>query len=153
MTYNSLVTNGVLPPLLMSIFGIWTVKNVRHVGATRRTSESTITRTTAVGRSNALRSKDQQLIRMLLVDILTFVIFKSPVTIMFIYQEATKYQYKSVEQQIAEQMILQITYFVFFIENSLSCYTNILVSKTFRSELRRVILNVRHFRLCQWVGF
>ncbi|CAF2958510.1 unnamed protein product [Rotaria sp. Silwood2] len=144
MTYNSLVINGALPPLLMIIFGFWTVKNIRQVHRRRNHSNSTNTGTTTIGRPYALQSKDQQIIRMLLVNIITFVICKCPVTIFYIYQQSTEHENKSAEQQIIEQSILQMTYFVFFIENSIGCYINILVSKTFRIELKRIISNVHH---------
>ncbi|CAF3538772.1 unnamed protein product [Rotaria sp. Silwood1] len=115
MSYNSLVINGALPPLLMTIFAFWTVKNIRQVRHGRHHSNSTYTGTTVIGRSYALQSKDQQMIRMLLVNIIIFIICKCPVTIFYIYQQCTERENKSAEQQIIEQSILQTTYFVFFI--------------------------------------
>ena len=143
MTYLSPVMNGCLPPLLMAIFGFWTVKSVRQVRRIRPHFGATNTVVTTVGRQHTLQSKDQQLVRMLLVDILTFVICKCPVTLFLIYEQITQYVKKSVEQQLIEQSILMLTYFIYFIENSISCYTNILVSKTFRAELKGILLNNR----------
>ena len=141
MTYNALITNGTLPLLLMMLFGLWTVKNVRQVGRPTCPAGKKNTGSTVVGRQHTVQSKDRQLIRMLFMNIILFIICRSPVTIILMYQQITKYENKSADQQIIEQLIIQITYFVFFIENSVGCYTNILVSKTFRTELKRIFSN------------
>lgn len=145
MTYYSLVINGSLPPLLMIIFGLWTVKNIRQVRRAIHHANSMNTRTIIIGRAHVVQSKDRQLIRMLLVDIVSYVICKYPITIFYIYQQITQYQEKTIEQQVIEQSILQLTYFWYFIDNSISCYTNIIISKTFRTELKRILLNIHLF--------
>jgi hypothetical protein len=146
MAYNTLIINGAIPLLLIMIFGFWTLKNVRQVRRPALRSVPTNTGIITIGRPHKLRSKDRQLIQMLLLDIILFVTCRSPVTIIGLYRQITQYENKSAEQEINEQCILQITYFVYFIENSVGCYTNILVSKTFRIELKRILSNAR--RLC-----
>jgi len=143
MTYYALVINGVLPPLLMAIFGFWTVKNVRGVLRTKPHSRAMNAAAIVVGRQYTLQSKDHQLIRMLIVDIVTFVICKCPSSFFLMYQQITQYVEKSAEQQSIEQSILMLTLFCYYIENAISCYTNILVSKTFRTELKGILLNIR----------
>ncbi|CAF1113888.1 unnamed protein product [Adineta ricciae] len=143
ITYYSLLLNGVIPPLLMFIFGCWTVQNIRKVRHATRQSGSTHSAVVVIGRPQIFQSKDQQLIRMLLVEIVTYILCKSPVAIFYIYQEATRYNGKNTEQQLIEQYVSSLTYFVYFIENAVSCYTNILVSKTFRAELKRMLFNAR----------
>jgi hypothetical protein len=145
MTYYSLVINGILPPLSLSIFGFWTIKNIHRVRRATHHSDSMNTRTIVIGRPHVLQSKDQQLIRMLLVDIISYVICKCPITIFYIYQQITQYQEKTAEQQIIEQSILQLMYFGYFIDNSINCYTNILVSKTFRTELKHIFSKIHLF--------
>ncbi|CAF1222515.1 unnamed protein product [Rotaria sordida] len=84
MTYYILVINGILPPLLMAIFGFWTVKNIRQIRrSTHHSGSINIAHTgvTMVGRPHTLQSKDKQLMRILFVDIIIFVICKFPVTI------------------------------------------------------------------------
>jgi hypothetical protein len=143
MTYYALVINGVLPPLLMAIFGFWTVKNVREVLRAKPHSRAMNAAAIVVGRQYTLQSKDHQLIRMLIVDIVTFVICKCPSSFFLMYQQITQYVEKSAEQQSIEQSILMLTLFCYYIENAISCYTNILVSKTFRTELKGILLNIR----------
>ncbi|CAF0853603.1 unnamed protein product [Adineta steineri] len=145
MGYHALIVNGFIPPLLMAIFGLWTVKNVRNVQRRLPITHATNREHVNIGRSYVIQSKDRQLIRMLLVDIIAFIIFKFPVTIILIYQQITQYNQKSSEQQIIEQSFLQLSYFWYFIDSSISCYTNILVSKTFRTELKNILSNISLF--------
>jgi hypothetical protein len=149
ITFYSLVINGVLPPALMASFGCWTVKNLSRIHRVRHDSRATNTTVVVVGRSHTLQSKDQQLIRMLFVELITYVICKCPVTIFYIYQQITQYREKSVEEGLIEQSILQLTYFLYFTESAISCYTNMLVSKTFRMEIKRILSNAYHLILRQ----
>jgi len=145
MTYFSLLFNGIFPPLLLSIFGIRTMRNLAQVRRRRHHCNRMHTGTTGIGRSYALQSKDHQLIRMLLVDIISYLMFKGPVLIFLVYQQITQYVSKSVERQLIEQATLQLTYFWYFVDNGISCYTNILVSKTFRRELKKIFSNICPF--------
>ncbi|CAF1097085.1 unnamed protein product [Adineta steineri] len=143
ISYYSLVVTGCLPPTLMAIFGCWTVKNIRQV---RRVRHNASTRTTAtvvvVGGAHTLQSKDQQLIRMLFIEILSYIICKYPGTLMLIYQQITQYDIKSDERRQIEQAIQELTAFLYFVENSIGCYTNMIASKTFRTELKRILIKI-----------
>ncbi|CAF2052517.1 unnamed protein product [Rotaria magnacalcarata] len=139
----SILLDGALPPVLMIIFGLWTVKNIRQRGRTKQLGCSSTTENIRIGVTHALQSKDHQLIRMVLMDVIVYIICKCPVTITLLYQQITQYNEKTEEQQLIEQAILQLTYFVFFIDNCISCYLNMIISKIFRAELKRIILNIR----------
>ncbi|CAF1438750.1 unnamed protein product [Adineta steineri] len=143
ITYYLLLINGLLPPLTMAILGFVTVNNIRRVGRAALRIEAINGTTVTIGRNHTLQSKDHQLIRMLLMDIIIYVISKTPLAIFYIYQQITQYQEKSLEQQAIEESILYFTYFLFFIENSISAYTNILVSSTYRTEIKRILSNSR----------
>ncbi|CAF1113921.1 unnamed protein product [Adineta ricciae] len=143
ITYYGLSISGVIPPLFMFILGCWTVKNIRKVCHITQHSRSTHSVVVVVGRPRILESKDRQLIRMLLVEIVTYILCKTPITIILIYREVTRYVEKNAERNLIEQYVFLLITFVFYIENSIGCYTNILVSKTFRVELKRMLSNVR----------
>ncbi|CAF1517799.1 unnamed protein product [Adineta ricciae] len=143
VTYYGLSLNGVIPPLFMLILGCWTVKNIRKVRHITQHSGSTHSVVVVVGRPRILESKDRQLIRMLLVEIVTYILCKTPIISFLIYREVTRYVEKNGERILIEQYVFLLATFVFYIENSIGCYTNILVSKTFRIELKRMLLNVR----------
>ncbi|CAF0828741.1 unnamed protein product [Adineta steineri] len=91
-----------------------------------------------VGRSFTVHSKDRQLIRMLIVEIIIYLIARFPSTIVLIYDQITVNQIKSADRISTEQFIANITYFIGFIDSSVACYTNMIVSKNFRAELKRI---------------
>ncbi|CAF0858329.1 unnamed protein product [Rotaria sordida] len=95
--YHALLVNGFVPSQLMAIFRLWTVKNIRSVRHRIPNPHVTNTEYVTIGRPHIIQSKDKQLIRMLLVDIVTFIIFKFSVTILLIYQQITQYHQKSSE--------------------------------------------------------
>ena len=148
ITYYSLIVIGVGAPALMSVFGIWTMKNVQQAQHTVRPSgASTIRITVGVNRPYATRSKDHQLVRMLLMEIGVYILARFPATAFLIYSQITQYETKSIEQSIVEQSIASITYFSGFIDSSIACYINILASKTFRAELKRILLENRFVQI------
>ncbi|UJR08455.1 hypothetical protein I4U23_012725 [Adineta vaga] len=102
-----------MPTLLMIIFGLWTVKNVRDVRRRRRRRhfQTTTNEMITVGRVHILRSQDRQLIRMLIIDILAFIVCKFPSTMALLYLQITQNDEKSVERQIAEFSIILLTFF------------------------------------------
>ena len=144
ITYYSLVINGIIPPFLPILFGIQTLKNTSQLGRNTDPVKSLNVGSITVGRAHIVQSKDQQLIRIVVADIITYIICKCPVTIFLIYQQITQYQLKSPQREIIEQLVAQIIYFVFFMETSIGCYTNLLASKTFRTELKRIFIRNHH---------
>ncbi|CAF1121492.1 unnamed protein product [Adineta ricciae] len=136
MNYYSLLINGILPPLLMALFGLWTLKNVRAIRSMSNTARARHRTAYAVGRRYILHSKDHQLVRMLLLDIISFAICKCPSALVLMYEQCTQHIEKTPERQAIELSILLITYFLYYIENGISFYTNIFISKTFRREIR-----------------
>ncbi|CAF0917728.1 unnamed protein product [Adineta steineri] len=138
ITYYSLFGVGILPPLLMTIFGFLTVKNIRQIHRPINHSHSSTLNTMTVGRSFTVHSKDRQLIRMLIVEIIIYLIARFPSTIVLIYDQITVNQIKSADRISTEQFIANITYFMGFIDSSVACYTNMIVSKNFRAELKRI---------------
>ncbi|UJR19584.1 hypothetical protein I4U23_022719 [Adineta vaga] len=146
ITYYSLLFNAIIPPLLMIMFGLWTLKNVGTVHNNVHPTGSLINASTTMGRQHIIGSKDHQLIKMLLVDIVIYIIFRIPLAVFLIYQQITQYQSKSSDQIAIDYFILNITYFLFMIVPAINCYTNLLISKTFRVELKEAFLHCKIFR-------
>ncbi len=83
------------------------------------------------------------------MEISIYILARSPSTIYLLYNQITQYETKSIEQTVIQQFVVNVTYFIGFIDASISCYTNMLVSKTFRLELKRIFIEnhlVRSFR-------
>lgn len=101
-----------------------------------------------VGRENILEPKEHQLFRIVLVQTMLYIICKCSIQIMLLYNEINKTQKKSAEQRSIEDSVLHLTYFIYFVENCVGCYVNLIVSKTFRKAMKSTL-----FKLClPWPG-
>ncbi|CAF0971864.1 unnamed protein product [Adineta ricciae] len=138
ITYYSLFIVGITPPVLMGIFGFLTLRNIRQVSQAIHRSHASTVETITAGRSHVIHSKDRQLIRIVFMEIMIYLISRFPSTIFLIYQQITQNETKSDAQISIEQFVANITYFTGFIDSSISCYANILISKNFREELKRI---------------
>ncbi|UJR18082.1 hypothetical protein I4U23_004982 [Adineta vaga] len=120
ISYYSIIVKGILIPLLMFIFGLWTLKNIRNPNL----------RTT--------RPKDRQLIRLLLVDISVYIIFSLMISFVLMYQQLNQSRVESFFRIQIQIFLLSIALFCSYIPFCIVCYTNLLVSKSFRQEVRNI---------------
>jgi hypothetical protein len=98
----------------MALFGFWTLKNIRQVHRATQHSHSMNTGSIVIGRPYRLQSKDRQLIRMLLVDILSYLLCKCLVTIFYIYQQITQYQKRDLRTTTNRRINFTISIFLVF---------------------------------------
>ncbi|CAF1544636.1 unnamed protein product [Adineta ricciae] len=140
MSYYPLVVKVLLIPCLMITFGLYTVRNIRKVNKTTPTPLIHSTTTTANGNSRIVRSKDQQLIKILLMDITVYIVFNFIQSVIVIYQQIGQNQPQTILQS-------QIGGFIFILALTCSpiplyigCYTNLIVSKTFRQEMKSILI-------------
>ncbi|CAF1546863.1 unnamed protein product [Adineta ricciae] len=139
MSYYPLVVKVFLIPCLMITFGLYTVRNIRKVNKTAPTL-LIHSATTANGNSRIVRSKDQQLIKILLMDITVYIVFNLIQSVIVIYQQIGQNQPHTILQS-------QIGGFIFILALTCSpipfyigCYTNLIVSKTFRQEMKNILM-------------
>ncbi|UJR19434.1 hypothetical protein I4U23_022564 [Adineta vaga] len=109
MAYYGLLLSGIIPPMIMILFGCWTIKNIRRVGRFEQHSRTTNTDGTAITRPRTLHIKDRQLIRILMVDIMTYIICKFPVLIFNIYQQISQHNRHNIVIIYANISVLLIT--------------------------------------------
>ena len=145
VSYYSL-SKEALVLVLMILFGLWSVKNIRSVRRARIIPDVSISRTTAGIRASATSSKDRQLMLMLLVDTSIHAIFSFAFGIFLIYQQITQNYIKNAEQMQMENIVRNLCLFSAGIPFCSSCYANLVVSKTFRHEARRAVLFQRAHR-------
>ncbi|CAF0763579.1 unnamed protein product [Adineta steineri] len=131
------IGSGILPILLLFIFGLLTANNVhktRHqiepVGATR------------IGRhiqGRKTSKKDAQLHKMLANQILVFIIFNMPNPCYLIYKAFTLNTSKSVLRSTIEEFAGNMTYSLTDFEFSLTFINFIISSDMFRKEFLQLI--------------
>jgi hypothetical protein len=141
VTYSGLVLSGLLPPLLMIVFAVRTLKNLRRVHIRPMAPGMVV--------MNTQRSKDRQLAIMLLAEILVYILFCSMTPIILIYTQSTQYQTKNTRQQALEQFLQSLGYFLSFIPVSINFYINLAVSKTFRQKTIQIFSKLYQFRPIQ----
>ncbi|CAF3657777.1 unnamed protein product [Adineta steineri] len=128
------ITNIVLeiiPLIFLSIFGMWTWKNLSRI----RVQPATI----ALTATNTHRSKDRQLTIIFLAEIVIYMLFNTGTCFFGIYEQITQYQTKSVRQQAIEEFLIGFFYTITFIAPSISFYLYLAVSKSFRKKALQVL--------------
>jgi hypothetical protein len=151
--YYSIVFKGILVPLCMLILAFWTVKNVRSVGrvapvlafsgsvgrvAPIPAFEGSVAAVT--GNMNSSKSKDRQLIRILLMDIIVYIVFSLMISLVLMYAQITQYRSKDVVQLQIDAFLVNTGTFSAYIPYCIGCYTNLLVSATFRREVKNFLM-------------
>ncbi|CAF1074926.1 unnamed protein product [Rotaria sp. Silwood1] len=134
MSYSTMTVTGFLPPLVMAIFGILTIRNFRQVQVHCTSNESNTT--------GPLSSKDRQLTIMLLFEVLIFIIFSLIGSILFVYTQRIPNESKTIEQQALDFFLLDFGLNLVFIQASTSCYSNFIVSKSFRQNIQKLIWKI-----------
>ncbi|CAF1253651.1 unnamed protein product [Adineta steineri] len=141
IAYYAILIKTILVPLLLITCGLWSVKNIRSLRRIRVAPVLSMNRiTTAADPHPLLRARDRQLVRMLLIDIIIYIIFNWAVSVFLMYQQATQYTIKSSVQNLIEVFIASVSTFSNHIPFCIECYTNLIVSKTFRNEVKKVLL-------------
>ena len=131
--------------VLLTLCGFWSIKNIRS--SARRIIPMTNTsgsRTAATSTIRSTSSKDHQLMLMLLMDIIFYVSFSLTFACFLAYQQITQYDIKNLERVQIENSIRNFCLFGVGISFSSSCYANLLVSKTFRTELKKIFFTTMH---------
>ena len=123
VTYYSLICDGIIPLLLMTIFGIRTWINVQHVNR------------------NRTQRRERRIIFLLILQLILYFCLRLPTPLYFIYQEATNSNNKTTDRIIIDRFILFIVLFFQFIQVSVSPVLNLLTN-TFRIEIRRIFYKI-----------
>jgi hypothetical protein len=136
--YYSLIKEIVVLSLMI-LCGLWSIKNVRSAQRVRAVPNLSTGRIAVGGNSHSTSSKNRQLTLMLLLDIAICVLFSFMYGIFLMYQQITQDYIKSPDQIQIENSVRNICLFIVDIPFCVSCYTNLIVSKTFRNKMKKVL--------------
>ena len=123
--FNLLVTYSLLPPMLMLILGLMTIRNVR--GRQHVRAETNV--------------KDRQLTLMLILQVICISILSMPISVQKIYTEMTAYEKKGVDQTILEGFFATFVVLLALMNSSTSFYLFTLTGKVFRKELKSLFFS------------
>jgi hypothetical protein len=132
----------VLAFSLIIFCGSWAIKNIRSTHRVAVAHERSACRTGGIAMTNNIQSnssKDRQLIAMLLMDSSIYALFSFVFAIYLIYVQVTQNYVKSINRSLIENFVQSISLYSIAIPFCTSCYSNLIVSKTYRSELKKVI--------------
>jgi hypothetical protein len=116
-----LLCNSGVPPIVMVLLSILTIQNIKYLN-----------------RTNAVRRRDVQLNRILLVQVIVLVLFATPITAQKIYSFATMFKTKSDLTTAIDNLTHQISTEISYINNSITFYIYSLTSKRFRKEVSQI---------------
>jgi hypothetical protein len=139
VTYFALVETFI-PIFFTTICALLTVTNLRHLRRVRPAFAlpNNNNNKTLTAHFRIIHEKERQLIVMCLTEIIIYAIFCFPEFIFLFYQQITQYQVKNDEQVMIEQFIQSLVTISVNIPFSISSYTYIIVSKTFRGEVKNL---------------
>jgi len=132
---QSLITT-LIPSTLMMIFGLFTIANIRQ---TRQIRPATIT-----NNNNAINRKktDQNLTKILFVQVMLLTIFNIPQAIQKFYLTSTFYETKSSYRTALENLIFNIVLLLTYVPNCMPFYLYILTSNLFRTTFKQLIQGI-----------
>jgi hypothetical protein len=127
-------------PLLMTSFGLLALKNIRRVRHNIVAPVLTTTETIVRSYSQPNRSKDRQFCLILFTDISIYIIFSLMLSVILMYEQITQYNVKSPLETQVDLFLKYLATFINYISISIGCYTNIIISKTFRKNIKDIVL-------------
>ena len=139
-SYYSLIVKAFLIPSSMTIFGLLILRNIRRLRHNTVVPALTTTWTTVRGHLQTSRSKDRQFSLMLFIDISVYIIFSFMLSVILMYQQITQYNVKTPLQTQLVLFLKTLSTFINYISICIGCYTNILISQTFRKNIKDIVL-------------
>jgi hypothetical protein len=123
---------GTISPILMILFSLLTLWNLKRLRQ-------------CIGPINQnlhLHKRDFQLIKMLLTQIIVYLVTTGLYPISLLYTALTQYIHKSSERIVIENLItFQTNNFLFYLNNVAPFFTYYFTSKTFRGKVKILWLN------------
>lgn len=138
MSICAFVLNGFLPSVLLTIFGMLTLRNLRR-GRILPANVGPII-------NNARRLRDRQFAVMLLAETISYIPFNFSYHLFSLYRQITNDRMKSRQQQAIELFLVSTFYLFTFIPSTLSFYLYLAVSKSFRQKANQVLFKLCHHR-------
>jgi hypothetical protein len=138
ISYYSIIKE-IIALSLMIFCGLWSIKNIRSTHRITAATDLSVTRIGGVtGNLRSNSSKDRQLMFMLLMDITIYALFSFVFAISLMYTQITQNYIKSADRLQIESIVTFICLYSAGIPFCTSCYANLIVSKTFRKEVKKI---------------
>ena len=137
--YYSLIKE-LLALSLMIICGLWAIRNLRSLRRVTAAPSSSLNRGVTENVTHSTSSRDRQMALMLVIDIMIYAPFSFALAIYLMYQQITQKYIVTLEQLEMSTILTNIFLFIAGIPFCTSCYANLIISKAFRTEMKKVLL-------------
>lgn len=138
-TIYYLIFAGILPPLLILIFSFLLMQNLKRM-RTQIQSQSPKSNREGNSSMNILRKRDRDLMKMVLIEVMFYVISTTPFSFYLVYKIIADDFAKGEEQKEIEAFINYLTQsFLMYLNTALPFYIYVTTSPSFRRELRKKI--------------
>lgn len=138
MTWNSIIIDGILPPTLMMIFALMTLKNIRDLRVVQ------VARAPNNG-GKIIRTKDRQFLVLVFAEIVLYIILSFMQPIVLFYIEITKDTVKTVDQFSFHWLLARIANFLVYVSLCMNFYLNLIASRAFRNHVKILFINISQF--------
>ncbi|UJR12132.1 hypothetical protein I4U23_016309 [Adineta vaga] len=130
--------DGFIPSVLLIVTGTITIRNLRQSRVQPLNAAPNV--------NNARRSKDRQLLIILLVEIIGYAPMAIIINSFGIYREATQYQVKSNDLQAIQYFLSSFPLIIRFIPKSINFYIYLILSKSFRQKAFEILFHFWRYR-------
>ena len=138
-TIYYMICSGLLPPLLIIIFSLLLINNLRNMRKNIKNNEKNSS-------NNILRKRDRDLIKMVLIEVMFYVLSTMPFSIYLIYKMINDHLIKTEYQINLELFINYLTQsFLMYFNTALPFYIYISTSSSFRREFRKTFSQFYQF--------
>ena len=144
--FFAIIFGGLLPPSIMLVCALLIRKNLAARRARRHHRQVVLPNTSGEQQKHPLRSRDQQALAMLYLQMFVYIISNLPWTLNLVYVAFTRSMSKSTDHLLIDAFLRFLVEFISCIYPVLSFYMYTLISRTFREELLRILYLNRRVR-------
>ncbi|CAF2990296.1 unnamed protein product [Rotaria sp. Silwood2] len=138
-----MISAGIIPPSLIAIFTVLVIRNLKQV---RTRVQPNGRHTENIKSTSFLRKRDRDLIKMIFAEVIFYVLNTMPFSIYLIYRLIARSLIKSQEQKQIESFITyMLQSFILYFDTAVPFYIYILISSSFRTQLKRVLIKFYAF--------
>ncbi|CAF2571113.1 unnamed protein product [Rotaria sp. Silwood2] len=137
-TVYSIIFVGLIPPIILSIFGYSTYSHMRQIHL----------RIQPIGPNNrqgniTMRQRDRELLIIVIAEVFVYVVTTTPYPLILLEMMISPYvlSKKSVQYSQIESFIFTVAFLLLFVNNTAPFYTYLTVSKSFRRDFKQLIIN------------
>ncbi|CAF1482246.1 unnamed protein product [Adineta ricciae] len=143
-TIYYMIFAGTLPPFLIMLFSLLVMRNLKQMRARITPSGENVSQHHPV--ANKLRKRDRDLLKMVLVEVLFYVLSTLPFSIFLVYKMITDDWVKSKERKQIETFINYMAQsFMMYFNTALPFYIYIFTSASFRKQTMGIFVKFYAF--------